>query len=439
MKLFKLFLVYQLCSFVNSYSFNNIINYNIQSNKNTKCDYNTIRRNMLYTGLGLSLLPKNAYAKNLLNYMEEKQKELYDTTVPSVCYISTEYTSMGEKFNINKDDLPKGVGTGFVWDNNGHIITNFHVINKVDNAVVTITKKNLEKVSYKAKLTGIDPDNDLAVLKIDAPKTDLTLINYNPNVKINVGEFAFAIGNPFGQDHTLTTGIVSGVNRELSAPTGRKIYNVIQTDAAINPGNSGGPLLNSNGELLGINTASLGMGVSAGIGFTIPINTAVKSIKDIIETGYVQKPILGITYMERNPTESESLKSGLPIIEKGLLILDVPKDSPAIEAGLRGIKKNNETQKIEQVGDIIVGIDNNEINTPSDLYAILRKYKPGDKIKLKYLRENKEIITEMFLGNYKGTTFTKLENERGEDFDKKSRKIDIPLKNLEPKIEPKLN
>jgi len=439
MKLFKLFLVYLLCSFVNSYSFNNIINYNIQSNKNTKCDYNTLRRNILYTGLGLSLLPKNAYAKNLLNYMEEKQKELYDTTVPSVCYISTEYTSMGEKFNIEKDNLPKGVGTGFVWDNNGHIITNFHVINKVDNAIVTITKKNLEKVSYKAKLTGIDPDNDLAVLKIDAPKTDLTLINYNPNVKINVGEFAFAIGNPFGQDHTLTTGIISGINRELSAPTGRKIYNVIQTDAAINPGNSGGPLLNSNGELLGINTASLGMGVSAGIGFTIPINTAVKSIKDIIETGYVQKPILGITYMERNPTESESLKSGLPIIEKGLLILDVPNDSPAIEAGLRGIKKNNETQKIEQVGDIIVGIDNNEINTPSDLYAILRKYKPGDRIKLKYLRENKEYITEMFLGNYKGTTFTKLENERGEDFDKKSRKIDIPLKNLEPKIEPKLN
>jgi len=439
MKLFKLFLVYQLCSFVNSYSFNNIINYNIQSNKNIKCDYNTLRRNILYTGLGLSLLPKNAYAKNLLNYMEEKQKELYDTTVPSVCYISTEYTSMGEKFNIDNNDLPKGVGTGFIWDNSGHIITNFHVINKVDNAIVTITKKNLEKVSYKAKLTGIDPDNDLAVLKIDAPKTDLTLINYNPNVKINVGEFAFAIGNPFGQDHTLTTGIVSGVNRELSAPTGRKIYNVIQTDAAINPGNSGGPLLNSNGELLGINTASLGMGVSAGIGFTIPINTAVKSIKDIIETGYVQKPILGITYMERNPTESESLKSGLPIIEKGLLILDVPNDSPAIEAGLRGIKKNNETKKIEQVGDIIVEIDNYEINTPTDLYAILKKYKPGDKIKLKYLRENKEIITEMVLGNYKGTTFTKLENERGEDFDKKSRKIDIPLKNLEPKIEPKLN
>ena len=181
------------------------------------------------------------------------------------------------------------------------------------------------------------------------------------------------------------------------------------------------------------------MGVSAGIGFTIPIGNAIKSINDIIDTGYVQKPILGITYMERNPSESESLKSGLPIIKKGLLILEVPKDSPAIDAGLQGITKNNETQKIEKVGDIIIGIDNDVINTPTDLYAILKKYKPGDKIKLKYLRDDKENVTDLILGNYKGTTFTKLENERGIDFDKNSRKIDVPLKNLEPKIEPKLN
>jgi len=351
----------------------------------------------------------------------------------------SEYTSMGEKFNLNAEDLPKGVGTGFIWDKSGHIITNFHVINKVDNALVTITKKNKETVTYNAKLTGIDPDNDLAILKIDAPKDDLKVINYNPKTIVNVGQFAFAIGNPFGQDHTLTSGIISGINRELSAPTGRKIYNVIQTDAAINPGNSGGPLLNSKGELLGINTASLGMGVSAGIGFTIPINNAINSINDIIRTGYVQKPILGITYMERNPSESESLKSGIPIIKKGLLILDVPNDSPAIDAGLQGIKKNNETKKIERVGDIIIGIDNNEINNPKDLYTILKKYKPGDKVKLKYIRNGQENITDLFLGNYKGATFTKLENERGVDFDKKSRKIDIPLKNLEAKIEPKLN
>ena len=428
------------------YGFN--MNKLMMINNINKDNLNLLRRNFLYTGVSIGsynllLNPIKAYAEetnvnNILNYIEEKQKELYDNSVSSVCYISTEYTSMGEKFNLNAEDLPKGVGTGFIWDKSGHIITNFHVINKVDNALVTITK-NKEKFTYTAKLTGIDPDNDLAVLKIDAPKEDLQLINYNPKTEINVGQFAFAIGNPFGQEHTLTTGIISGINRELSAPTGRKIYNVIQTDAAINPGNSGGPLLNSKGELLGINTASLGMGVSSGIGFTIPINNAINSINDIIKTGYVQKPILGITYMERNPSESESLKSGLPLIKQGLLILEVPNDSPAIDAGLQGIKTNNETKKIERIGDIIIGIDNYEVKNPIDLYSILKKYKPGDKIKLKYLRNNIEYITDLILGNYKGTTFTKLENERGIEFDKKGRKIDIPLKNLEPKIEPKLN
>tara|TARA_B110001450_G_scaffold205680_1_gene195675 strand:+ start:1893 stop:3227 length:1335 start_codon:yes stop_codon:yes gene_type:complete len=433
-----------LSSSIYGFNMNKLMMINNINNDNL----NLLRRNFLYTGVSIGsynllLNPIKAYAEetnvnNILNYIEEKQKELYDNSVSSVCYISTEYTSMGEKFNLNAEDLPKGVGTGFIWDKSGHIITNFHVINKVDNALVTITK-NKEKFTYTAKLTGIDPDNDLAVLKIDAPKEDLQLINYNPKTEINVGQFAFAIGNPFGQDHTLTTGIISGINRELSAPTGRKIYNVIQTDAAINPGNSGGPLLNSKGELLGINTASLGMGVSSGIGFTIPINNAINSINDIIKTGYVQKPILGITYMERNPSESESLKSGLPLIKKGLLILEVPNDSPAIDAGLQGIKTNNETKKIERIGDIIIGIDNYEVKNPIDLYSILKKYKPGDKIKLKYLRNNIEYITDLILGNYKGTTFTKLENERGIEFDKKGRKIDIPLKNLEPKIEPKLN
>ena len=440
----KVLYVLLLSSSIYGFNMNKLMMINNINNDNL----NLLRRNFLYTGVSIGsynllLNPIKAYAEetnvnNILNYIEEKQKELYDNSVSSVCYISTEYTSMGEKFNLNAEDLPKGVGTGFIWDKSGHIITNFHVINKVDNALVTITK-NKEKFTYTAKLTGIDPDNDLAVLKIDAPKEDLQLINYNPKTEINVGQFAFAIGNPFGQDHTLTTGIISGINRELSAPTGRKIYNVIQTDAAINPGNSGGPLLNSKGELLGINTASLGMGVSSGIGFTIPINNAINSINDIIKTGYVQKPILGITYMERNPSESESLKSGLPLIKKGLLILEVPNDSPAIDAGLQGIKTNNETKKIERIGDIIIGIDNYEVKNPIDLYSILKKYKPGDKIKLKYLRNDIEYITDLILGNYKGTTFTKLENERGIEFDKKGRKIDIPLKNLEPKIEPKLN
>tara|TARA_B000000437_G_C11686301_1_gene321120 strand:- start:536 stop:1900 length:1365 start_codon:yes stop_codon:yes gene_type:complete len=453
MKFKNLFVLYFIVNLYYSYAFNNYCIMKYNNNNNNINNIEKVRRKILYYSLGFNIInPKltNAYTsaytqsrkiknKNILNEIENEQKELFEEIIPSVCYISTEYTSMGEKFNINKEDLPKGVGSGFIWDDEGHIITNFHVINKVDNAIVTITDKNNNKKEYSAKLTGIDPDIDLAVLKIDAPKNDLKIINYNKSINTKVGQFAFAVGNPFGQDHTLTTGIISGTNRELSAPTGRKIYNVIQTDAAINPGNSGGPLLNSNGELIGINTASLGMGVSSGVGFTIPIQIALKSINEIIETGFVQKPILGISYMERNPSISESEKSGIPIIDKGILILDVPTNSTADKSGLRGLKINNITKKIDHIGDIIIQIDNDSINNPNDLNIVLQKHKPNDIITIKYLRDNKIETTKLKLDNYKGTTFTKLENEKINDADNTVRLIDIPLKNLEPEIKPKLS
>ena len=449
----KSLLILLFIQYCYAYVPNTIFKMNLNNNNNNNKNNNNIcRRNILYYGIGANLLNiatikgANAYSSayrkidtnNILKYIEEEQEKIFKNAIPSVCYISTEYTSMAEKLNLNKDDLPKGVGTGFVWDKKGHIVTNFHVINKVDNAQVTITTENNEKIIYNAKLTGVDPDTDLAILKIDAPEKHLKLINYKKNIKTHVGQLAFAIGNPFGQDHSLTSGIISANNRELAAPTGRKIYNVIQTDAAINPGNSGGPLLNSNGELIGINTASLGMGVSAGIGFTIPIQNAIKSINDIIETGFVQKAILGISYMERNPTFSESERSGIPIIKKGLLILEVPPNSPALEAGLRGLKRDSENKKFEHIGDIILSINNDNINNPIDLNNILKKYKPNDVVKVKYLRDEKEYITDLILGCYKGTTFTKLENERGSEFEKKGNPIDIPLKDLEPVISPKL-
>jgi len=408
------------------------------------------RRDIIFYSLALNTLGiRKAYAeqsiidktstKDIIKFIEEEQTIIFEKSISSVCFISTEYTSMADKYNLNKEDLPKGVGTGFIWDKKGHIITNFHVINKVDKAYVTITDKKNNKKTYVAKLTGVDPDTDLAILKIDAPSSDLQIINYNPDVKTRIGQFAFAIGNPFGQDHTFTTGIVSAINREITAPTGRKIYGIIQTDAAINPGNSGGPLLNSNGEIIGINTASLGLGVSAGIGFAIPISSALKSINDIIDTGYVQKAILGISYMERNPSIVESEKSGIPIITKGILILDVPINSPAYFAGLKGVERDEKTKHVVQIGDIILAINNISINNPDDLNTVLKKFKPGDKINIKHLRINKEYNTELTLGNYKGATFTLLENERGKNFEKERTSINIPLKNLEPVIEPKLN
>jgi len=409
-------------------------------------EYNTPRRYALLYGTTSSLCVLNLFQsiknpQNNLKILENVQNRLFTDATPSICYISTEYGSMADKYNLNKDDLPNGVGSGFVWDDSGHIITNFHVINKVDSAIVTITDKDNNKKEYKAKLTGVDPDTDLAVLKIDLKDNEkLKSIRYNDNVKPVIGQFAFAIGNPFGQDHTLTTGIVSGTNREITAPTGRKITGIIQTDAAINPGNSGGPLLNCDGEIIGINTASLGMGVSSGIGFAIPIQQAVKSIKDIIDTGFVKRAILGISYMERNPTVVESEKSGVPIIDKGVLVLDVSSDSPAIDAGIRGVTRNEKTKRVEQVGDIIIAIDNKAINNPNDLNKILKDYKPDDMVNVRYLRNKEEKETKLKLGSYKGTTFTQLENERGNEFAKKEgNEVNIPLKNLEPKIEPKLN
>jgi len=380
----------------------------------------------------------NISSKDIIKYIEEEQTNIFEKAKPSVCYISTDYSSMADKYNLNKDDFPKGVGTGFIWDKDGHIITNFHVINKVDNALVTITDTNNDKKTYVAKLTGIDPDLDLAILKIDAPADELQIINFNPDIKTRIGQFAYAIGNPFGRDHTFTTGIISAVNREITAPTGKKIYGIIQTDAAINPGNSGGPLLNSNGEIIGINTASLGLVVSTGIGFAIPISCVLKSINDIIRTGYVEKAILCISCIDRNPSVVESDISGIPIITKGILILDVPKNSPAYFAGLKGIVRDTETNRVSQIGDIILAINNIPINNPDDLNAILKKFKPGDKISIKHLRINKEYITDLVLDSYKGTAFTLLENERGKDFEKQRKPVDIPLKNLEPVIDPKL-
>ena len=448
-----LVILQSISSYVPNNSLNSIVNMKMELS-NLRNPSISKRRDIIFYSIALNTIGTQKVSaeqsvstndkissNDIIKYIEEEQTRIFEKSISSVCYISTEYSSMADKYNLNKDDLPKGVGTGFIWDKKGHIITNFHVINKVDKALVTITDKGGNKKTYVAKLTGVDPDSDLAILKIDAPESELQVINYNPGVKTRIGQFAFAIGNPFGQDHTFTTGIVSAINREITAPTGRKIYGIIQTDAAINPGNSGGPLLNSNGEIVGINTASLGLGVSAGIGFAIPISSALKSINDIITTGYVQKAILGISYMERNPSAVESAKSGIPIINKGILILDVPTNSPAYAAGLKGVERDEKTKRVTQIGDIILAINNIPINNPDDLNSILKKFKPGDKINIKHQRINKEYNTDLTLGNYKGTTFTMLENERGKNFDLEDKRtpVDIPLKNLEPVIQPKLN
>lgn len=343
--------------------------------------------------------------KNIIKSIEEEQIRIYEKSISSVCYISTEYSNVGLKRGV----LSKGCGTGFIWDKKGHIITNFHVINNVDKTVVTITDKNNNKTSYVAKLKGIDPDTDLAILKIDAPESDLEVIRYNANAKPRIGQFAFIIGNPFGQDHTFTTGIVSAMNREITAMTGKKIRDVIQIDAAINPGNSGGTLLNSNGEIVGIITAVLGYGIYSGIGFAISISSVVKTINDIIETGYIPKAILGISCIERTTSIFESVKSDI-MITNGVVIFDVNVYSSAYAMGLRGFTIDKITNKVVSIGDIIIAINDTPVNNTDELNVILKQYKPNDKIKLTYLRNHIEYTTMLNLDSYKGEIFTFLEN-----------------------------
>jgi len=375
-----------------------------------------------------------------LSILEEAQADLFDKVVPSVCYISTEYTSMATQLNLDASQLPKGVGTGFVWDKKGHIVTNFHVINKVDNAIVTLTTPDGKQKKYTAKLTGVDPDKDIAVLKIDAPEADLNVIAVGDSLKTRVGQYSFAVGNPFGQDHTLTTGVISGKNRIITAPTGRKISGVIQTDAAINPGNSGGPLLDSRGQLIGINTASLGAGVSAGVGFAVPIALARPSIEQLIEFGQVQRAILGISYLERTPTAAEAERGGLPLVEKGIVVLEVPKGSPAEEAGMLAVQKPADPKARPVIGDVIVAINKDDIKDPLDLSTVLSKYKPNDKVDIVVKRGPDQVTKtlKIKLGAFQGAAFSKLENERGPDFSKKGTPINVPLNDIAPEITPKM-
>lgn len=384
------------------------------------------RRNMLFKSLVIANIPfastiAEAYQIDELNHMK-----IYDKTMQSVCYISTEYKNIAQKVNMDVKDvknLPKGVGTGFVWDNVGHIVTNFHVINKVDNAQVTFTDAFGKKKVFMAKLTGVDPDRDIAVIKVD-DANEFVPIPLSAEKNIKVGQYAYAIGNPFGQDHTFTMGIISGKNREISSPTGRKIKGIIQTDAAINPGNSGGPLLDSSAQLIGMNTATFGMGVSSGVNFAISVDMIKETVDEIIKYGSVRRAVIGISYLDRIPKES-----GLPEVTKGVIVLDVPLTSPAFTAGLIGIKNNNNT-----LGDVIVGINEDHIDSPNDMLAVLEKYKPGDTVVLHVLRNNtKSLDIIVTLGSFAVNTFSGLKTEKN-NTDINAIEIDVPLDNIAPEL-----
>jgi S1-C subfamily serine protease len=302
--------------------------------------------------------------------------DLFQSASASVVYITTS-AQQYDFWTRNVMEVPQGTGSGFIWDDQGHVVTNYHVVQGASSAEVT-----LGETSYDATSVGTAPDQDLAVLKIRAPRQKLVAMKVGTSADVQVGQKVFAIGNPFGLDHTLTTGIVSALGRTIQSVTNRPIDGVIQTDAAINPGNSGGPLLDSHGRLIGVNTAIYSpSGVSAGIGFAVPVDTVNRVVADLIAYGKVPRPRLGIGLDDRI---SALVTRRLGV--EGVLLRQVDKGSPAERAGLRGTRLGRGSSIVP--GDIIQEIDGKKVRTSDDLLGRLGNYRPGDTVTLTVYRDD---------------------------------------------------
>jgi putative serine protease PepD len=288
----------------------------------------------------------------------------------------------------------QGTGSGSIIDNLGHIMTNHHVVADAQKLEVTLADGS----KWPAKLAGSDPDNDLAVIKIDAPREKLKIIPMGDSKKLRIGQKVLAIGNPFGLQRTLTTGIISSLGRTIRSDVGTLIEDVIQTDAAINPGNSGGPLLNSDGEIIGINSAILSpTGGNVGIGFAIPVNTAKRVVPELISKGYVTYPWIGATIQSLIPEMAKFLKLK---IERGAMIAEVVKGGPADKAGLKGGNQRVQVGNMIVLagGDIVVKADQQEVKINDELIHYIREKKPGDTILLKVFRKDSFTDVKVTLG-----------------------------------------
>ncbi len=331
------------------------------------------------TGAGRSTAPRRSFTEE-----ERANIELFRETAPSVCFITTSNVRM-DFFSQDVTEIPRGTGSGFVWDKEGHIVTNFHVIEGAQRFKVTLGSGK----TFDAQKVGAAPGKDLAVLKIEAPAGELAPIPLGTSENLQVGQVVYAIGNPFGLDQTLTKGLVSALGREIKSVSGLPIRNVIQTDAAINPGNSGGPLLDSSGRLIGVNTAIYSpSGASAGIGFSIPVDGVKWVVPELIEYGELKRPSLGVSL-----ASSVALQRYYGL--EGALILRVEPGSAAAEAGLQPTRRDRAGRI--QLGDIIVGINGKDIPTANDLILELEKYNPGEQVTLTVLRDEREIEVELIL------------------------------------------
>lgn len=328
--------------------------------------------------------PRAIMARGDLADDEKNTIDIFRNTSSSVVYITSKALRRN-LFSLNAVEIPQGTGSGIVWDDSGRIVTNFHVIRDASSIQVTMQDQS----NWDAVLLGAAPDKDLAVLQINAPKRLLRPIPIGETENLLVGQKVFAIGNPFGLDQTMTSGIVSALGREIKAITGRVIHGVIQTDAAINPGNSGGPLLDSAGRLIGINTAIYSpSGAYAGIGFAVPVEEVNNVIPQLIKDGRLIKPGLGVSLADPRIAGQLGIE--------GLLILGVNEGSGAQKAGLRPTMQYGGDVII---GDIIKQIDGKPVRTVNDLRDILETYTVGEKVSVTISRNTTEMIVEVELSS----------------------------------------
>jgi S1-C subfamily serine protease len=307
---------------------------------------------------------------------EANSTEIFSKASPSVVFV-TNKALRRNFFSPNVQEIPQGAGTGFVWDKSGLIVTNFHVIAGAHRLTVTLHDRS----EHDAEVIGLAPEKDLAVLRIEDPPDHLVTLPLGDSSELTVGRKVLAIGNPFGLDTTLTTGIVSALGREIQAPDNRRIRGVIQTDAAINPGNSGGPLLNSLGQLVGVNTAIYSpSGASAGIGFAIPVNTVKEVVPQLISYGRILRPIIGVELASDSWIRRYRIE-GLPVVQ-------VYPGLPAHRAGITGAYRGSRGEIV--LGDIITGIDGKPIRGNDDYLDMLEKKQPGDTIRITTRRGEQE-------------------------------------------------
>ncbi len=328
--------------------------------------------------LSLTSEPRAVTPRGDLSDQEQTNIEIFRRAGPSVVYITT----LTERLNLLTWDItriPRGTGSGFVWDVHGHIVTNYHVIENASAARVGLHDQR----SYKAVLVGASPEHDLAVLRINVVGGRPEPLPIGTSHDLQVGQEVFAIGNPFGLDQTLTTGIISALQRSIGTENGQVIQNLIQTDAAINPGNSGGPLLDSAGRLIGVNTAIYSpSGAYAGIGFAVPADEVNRVVPSLIAHGRYQRPSLGVVMNDRL---SDLVTEELGV--EGVLILRVEAGSAAAEAGMRGTRILGEKDLVP--GDIIQSIDEHRVYDSADLTDTLERYDIGDRVRIGFLREGR--------------------------------------------------